>query len=715
MARPGLVPLFVDTSLHTHLAIAVSPNDTVASVKRKFASEHGLCFPEVGRIDIEALITRWQGKEYRLSETMSIPVVLQMEGGCFLKALVATQLQPHTEITTLKKKRKRNIASFEDTTTITTTLRPTESSRGGGEEFQVTGHGENRPSNDSYCDAKKGESRKAERNDASIAVCEAEYIKEAPLCLEKAKDIFRKKSRHDSKSPEIPEGPAKKKAKNDDANKKVVRKDGDIIKKDGSLLEVTQTIDTVVLTEKKKKQRDRTKTKGPCSDLPSEVKHKPQVEDRNQVHPDIDTDNQPVVCFAGPTEVVNTSLKKKCKRNASSEDPTTLRLTPTQSRKGGEEEFQGHGENKQLNDSYCDAKKGKSRKAETNEAEYIKEAPLFLAKEKDISGNNSRHDSESPEIIKHKPQVEEDRNQVSLSHKEKTEKPGEKDTWSGSHEGGNTKKKREGDKKDIMSSCHEYNPKEAAITEMAAEVQLEAASSTYSNNVVLCKELLPPCKKNLLVLDINGILVDITSDYNYQQYPDFKLSGKLGFKRPFCVDFLKFCFANFEVGVWSSRKQYNLAEAVHHLFGEMKNKLLFCWDQSKCTDTKFETVEKKPLFFKELNKLWEKVEANLPWEKGRFTPSNTLLVDDSPCKALRNPPYTAIFPYPYTFYKKEDNSLGRGGEMRIYLEKVAAVENIPEFVKENPFGQSAITPHQHPQWNYYYGILEALKRLAPAF
>ncbi|XP_078150497.1 uncharacterized protein LOC144545802 [Carex rostrata] len=174
---------------------------------------------------------------------------------------------------------------------------------------------------------------------------------------------------------------------------------------------------------------------------------------------------------------------------------------------------------------------------------------------------------------------------------------GEKeDTWSGSHEGGNTKKKREGDEKEIMSSCHE-NKKEAAITEM------EAASSTYSNNVLLCKELLPPCKKNLLVLDINGILVDITSDYKYQQYADFKISGKIGFKRPFCVDFIKFCFANFEVGVWSSRKQHNLVEAVHHLFGEMKNKLLFCWDQSKCIDTKFKTVENKPLFFKELNKL----------------------------------------------------------------------------------------------------------------
>ncbi|KAF3327842.1 hypothetical protein FCM35_KLT06448 [Carex littledalei] len=269
------------------------------------------------------------------------------------------------------------------------------------------GHGEKQPSNDSYCDSKNGESRKAETNDASTVACEAVYIEEAPLCLEKEKDIFRKKSRHDSESPEIPEGPAKKKAKNDDEKKKVVRKDGDISKKDGSLLEVTQTIGTVVLTEKKKKHRDRTKTKGPCSDFPSEVKHKPQVEDRYQVRPDTDTDNQPVVCFAGPTEDVNTSLKKKkkCKRNASSEDPTTLRLTPTQSRKEGEEEFQG-----------------------------------------------------------------------------------EKDTWSGSHEGGNTKKKRESDEKDIMSSCHEYNPKEAAITEM------EAASSTYSNNgiksSVLCKVFL---------------------------------------------------------------------------------------------------------------------------------------------------------------------------------------------------------------------------------
>ncbi|XP_078159348.1 uncharacterized protein LOC144554866 isoform X2 [Carex rostrata] len=561
MARSDLVPVFVDTSLDTHLAIAVSPHDTVASVKRKFVSEHGLCFPEVGQINIEALIAQWQGKDYHLSETLSISVVLQMEGGCFLKALVATQLRPHTDTdkqqvvcfasptevvnTSLKKKKKkkrmRNIVSFEDTTTV----RPTQSRKVGEEEFQ--GHGENQPSNDCYCDAEKGESTKTKTND--VAVCEQKYIKEAPLplCLEKEKNIFGKKSRHDFESSlEIP-------------------------------------------------------------------------------------------------------VSEAC-----------------------------------------------------------------LEKEKDIIGKNSRHDSESPELIKDKPQVE-DRNQVSLSHKEKAEKLGEKDTWSGSHEGENTKNKRKGDEKDTMPSCHECNPKEAAINEMAAEVQLELEVSSTGSNVFLCKELLPPCKKNLLVIDINGILVDITSNYKYQQYADFEISGKLGFKRPFCVDFLKFCFTNFEVGVWSSRKQHKLEEAVHHLFGEMKNKLLFCWDQSKCTDTKFKTVENKPLFFKELNKLWEKVEADLPWKNGRFTPSNTLLVDDSPCKALCNPPYTSIFPYPYTFNNKVDNSLGRGGEIRIYLEKIAVVENIPGFVKENPIGQSAITSHQHPHWNYYCDIFKALKRLGLAF
>lgn len=64
-------------------------------------------------------------------------------------------------------------------------------------------------------------------------------------------------------------------------------------------------------------------------------------------------------------------------------------------------------------------------------------------------------------------------------------------------------------------------------------------------------------------------------------------------------------------------------------------------DQADCTDTGFKTLEnnKKPLFVKELRKVWDE-DANhgLPQRhRGRFSPSNTLLIDDSPYKALLNP------------------------------------------------------------------------------
>jgi len=56
----------------------------------------------------------------------------------------------------------------------------------------------------------------------------------------------------------------------------------------------------------------------------------------------------------------------------------------------------------------------------------------------------------------------------------------------------------------------------------------------------------------------------------------------------------------------------------------------------------------KPLVLKELKKLWSKEEAadGLPWQQEKFAPSNTLLLDDSPYKALRNPviPPTGLFP-----------------------------------------------------------------------
>lgn len=216
-------------------------------------------------------------------------------------------------------------------------------------------------------------------------------------------------------------------------------------------------------------------------------------------------------------------------------------------------------------------------------------------------------------------------------------------------------------------------------------------------------------RKKLLILDLNGVLVDIDNfQLNYPK-PDTSVAGKAVYKRPFCDDFLKFCFERFHVGVWSSRKKKNLHAVLNFVMGDHKKNLLFCWDQSNCTVTGFSTVDNrhKPLFLKEVKKLWDKEEPDLPWEKGEFTPSNTLLLDDSPEKALLNPDYTAIFPWTYHFKDDYDNSLGPGGDLRVYLEGLAKSDNIPLYVQEHPFGQCAIT-RANPSWSYYCNVITAV-------
>ncbi|KAL2334287.1 hypothetical protein Fmac_015500 [Flemingia macrophylla] len=130
---------------------------------------------------------------------------------------------------------------------------------------------------------------------------------------------------------------------------------------------------------------------------------------------------------------------------------------------------------------------------------------------------------------------------------------------------------------------------------------------------------------------------------------------------------VEFCFDRFHVGVWSSRAKGNVDEAITFLMGNSASKLLFCWNQSHCTRTRFTTVEnkEKPLVMKGLRKLWEKEDPDLPWEKGEFNDSNTLLLDDSPYKALLNPKHTTIFPCSYRYYHTRDSELGPGGDVQV--------------------------------------------------
>ncbi|KAK8936987.1 hypothetical protein KSP39_PZI012088 [Platanthera zijinensis] len=220
-------------------------------------------------------------------------------------------------------------------------------------------------------------------------------------------------------------------------------------------------------------------------------------------------------------------------------------------------------------------------------------------------------------------------------------------------------------------------------------------------------------RKKLLVLDLNGILCDVVFSSCGSRMPYKKVSKKPVFKRPFLDDFMAFCFEKFAVGIWSSRNKKNVAGVINYIMCDTKDKLLFSWDQSKCTLTGFNTIKEryKPLVLKELIKLWDKEEAALPWEKGDYSPSNTLLVDDSPYKALCNPPNTAIFPFSYDFRDEGDNFLAPGGAFRIYLENIAMADDVQEHVKEHSFGQLAITSADE-KWSFYKNIIDKHNSMA---
>ncbi|CAN7023674.1 hypothetical protein Bca4012_040958 [Brassica carinata] len=256
--------------------------------------------------------------------------------------------------------------------------------------------------------------------------------------------------------------------------------------------------------------------------------------------------------------------------------------------------------------------------------------------------------------------------------------------------------------------------KEKKIEEVSASLSLSEEADVHAKNT----EKVPPLdleknneasvsnpsgsrRRKLLVLDLNGLLADIVSPLADCK-ADINIGRRAIFKRPFCEEFLKFCFDKFEVGIWSSRKKNNVDRITEFLLGDMKRRLLFCWDMSYCATTTLGSLENrhKYVVFKDLNQLWEKHDPRLPWQKGDYNETNTVLLDDSPYKALLNPPYTAIFPQSYSHQNKSDTSLGNGGDLRLHLEKLVEAENVQDFIKKNPFGQEAITEASET-WEFY--------------
>ncbi|XP_077215354.1 uncharacterized protein LOC143849932 [Tasmannia lanceolata] len=78
MASAYEMPVFIDSSLGTHIAMPLSPDITAADFKRKLAREHYLCFPYIGEIRIRALMVKRKLCFYHLADSM--PVINAFKG-----------------------------------------------------------------------------------------------------------------------------------------------------------------------------------------------------------------------------------------------------------------------------------------------------------------------------------------------------------------------------------------------------------------------------------------------------------------------------------------------------------------------------------------------------------------------------------------------------------------------------------------------------------
>ncbi|XP_050220797.1 uncharacterized protein LOC126671123 isoform X2 [Mercurialis annua] len=89
------------------------------------------------------------------------------------------------------------------------------------------------------------------------------------------------------------------------------------------------------------------------------------------------------------------------------------------------------------------------------------------------------------------------------------------------------------------------------------DYQIEDNLPQASHSSIAGLRVVYPDKK-LLILDVNGLLADILPYGETSKKAHITIARKSVFKRPFCDDFLQFCFEKFNVGVWSSRTKYRL-------------------------------------------------------------------------------------------------------------------------------------------------------------
>ena len=203
-----------------------------------------------------------------------------------------------------------------------------------------------------------------------------------------------------------------------------------------------------------------------------------------------------------------------------------------------------------------------------------------------------------------------------------------------------------------------------------------SASKEYLAISKIQPHQLPFPQHLLVVIDLNGTLL-------YR--PNRKQPTRF-VTRPFSQQFLKYCVDTFTVVIWSSARPENVTNMCKTILtGGLQEKVVAIWGRDKF-DLTAQDYDKRVQCYKRLTKLWTDpaIMASHPayGEGGRWSQTNTVLVDDSLEKA-RSEPYNLIeIPEFFGNEKEEGRILPR---VHDYLNYLSMYSNVSAVARLDPF------------------------------
>jgi hypothetical protein len=183
---------------------------------------------------------------------------------------------------------------------------------------------------------------------------------------------------------------------------------------------------------------------------------------------------------------------------------------------------------------------------------------------------------------------------------------------------------------------------------------------------------MPRSTKPLLVIDLNGVLVD----RRQKKLKERQSLGKWGFRhaygRPHAADFVAWATAmGWSVAVWTSARRENAEPLARAALGQAYACLSFVYTQDECEAAGKPAGAAKPLFRKPLARLWR---------EGLGAPQRTVLLDDGKEKICEGEEDNALICPQYDALRERDDALAPGGWVRTALAEIMAEADVRDAI-----------------------------------